>query len=421
MKIQLLSYRNGFDKYSVVHSNIGAPHTFDSFDVNIIDLNDKNIFVNKDNDQRNINKKVEVQQLKKLIESSSRSISIVILPQNMNYDYSWGYVSNGRGGGNGYKKCCQLSNMLSGLEEILQMTIIPQGIKFKLCYEISTTKCGTSALKSDFCFDEKSIQCPYDYDFATRANDSDKPTTMHFNNTYITTLDILNSPEVLMNYLEYLKILDIEREAEPEWVREIIFGDDKEQHDKIIEQKEAIANAEEIIKRANNKLEENSRYKSILYTNGEQLVEVVFDILESFFSYSLSEFKDEKKEDFLIKLDSVTFIGEIKGITSNVKSEHVSQLDVHFQGYQDKLQENNCVENVKALLIINPFRNKRPIEREPIHEIQENLAKRNGSLIITTDNLLKLYDAFINGAIDGDTIKREFISQTGILSMGFIS
>ena len=135
----------------------------------------------------------------------------------------------------------------------------------------------------------------------------------------------------------------------------------------------------------------------------------------------MSEFQDEKKEDFLIKLDGVTFIGEIKGITSNVKSEHVSQLDVHFQGYQDKLQENNCVENVKALLIINPFRNKRPIEREPINEIQENLAKRNGSLIITTDNLLKMYDAFINGVIDGDTIKREFISQTGILSMGFIS
>ena len=246
------------------------------------------------------------------------------------------------------------------------MTIIPQGMKFKLCYEISTTKCGTSALKSDFCFDEKSIQCPYDYDFATRANDSDKPTTIHFNNTYITTLDILNTPEVLMNYLESLKILDIERETEPEWVREIIFGDDKEQHDKIIEQKEAIANAEEIIQEANNKLEENSRYKSILYTNGEQLVEVVFDILESLFSYDLSEFQDEKKEDFLIKLDSVTFIGEIKGITSNVKSEHVSQLDVHFQGYQDKLQENNCVENVKALLIINPFRNKRlhiPLQR----------------------------------------------------------
>ena len=81
--------------------------------------------------------------------------------------------------------------------------------KFKLCYEISTTKCGTSALKSDFCFDEKSIQCPYDYDFATRANDSDKPTTMHFNNTYITTLDILNSPEfhafqmaILMSFQE---------------------------------------------------------------------------------------------------------------------------------------------------------------------------------------------------------------------------
>lgn len=419
MKIQLLSYRNGFDNYSVTHNDIDKPYTFDSFDVNIIDLNDKNIFVNRDNSQKSINKRVEVQQLKKLIESSSRSISIVMLPQNMNYDYSWGFTGNGTR--KDYAKSCLLSNMLSSFEEILQMTIIPQGMKFELCYEISATKCGKNDLKSDFSFDEKSIQCSCDYDFATRANDSEKPTTICFNNTYITTLDILKTPETLMSYLYSLKILDLEREDEPEWVREIIFGDDKEQHDKIIKQKEAIANAEEIIQEANNKLEENSRYKSILYTNGEQLVEVVFDILESLFSYDLSEFQDEKKEDFLIKLDGVTFIGEIKGITSNVKSEHVSQLDVHFQGYQDNLQENNCVENVKALLIINPFRNKRPIEREPINEIQENLAKRNGSLIITTDNLLKMYDAFINGVIDGDTIKREFISQTGILSMNFIS
>ena len=75
MKIQLLSYRNGFDKYSVVHNNMDTPHTFDSFDVNIVDLNDKNIFVNKDTDQKNINKKVEVQQLKKIIERTSLSVA----------------------------------------------------------------------------------------------------------------------------------------------------------------------------------------------------------------------------------------------------------------------------------------------------------------------------------------------------------
>lgn len=414
VKIQLLSYRTGFEKYSVAHYNLETPHTFDSFDVNIIDLNDKNVFMNKNHGMQSIDKRIEIQQIKGIIEGKVRSTTIIMLPQNLEYHYSWGYNS-GRGTVC-YNKSCFLSTMLGELEEILQTTIIPKGVQFKLCYEISKTKCGKTELKADFYFDEKSTQCAHNYDFVTRANYSKKPTTIHFDNIYITTLDILETPETLTNYMDFLNVSDSENEEEPEWIKEIVFDDDKEQAEEITKQKDAITKAEEIIENANNKLKENNRYKSILYANGEQLVEVVFDILENIFLYDMSEFHDVKKEDFLIRLDNVTFIGEIKGITSNVKSEHVSQLEVHFQGYQDNLREIGCTENVKALLIINPFRHKRPTEREPINEIQEKLAKRNDSLIITTDSLLKLYDMFIKGEIDRDTIKNEFMIQTGILS-----
>ena len=55
-----------------------------------------------------------------------------------------------------------------------------------------------------------------------------------------------------------------------------------------------------------------------------------------------------KKEDFLIKLPSCTFIGEIKGVTSNVKYEHISQIELHYRGYLDLLAERK--ENNSSLL-----------------------------------------------------------------------
>lgn len=77
----------------------------------------------------------------------------------------------------------------------------------------------------------------------------------------------------------------------------------------------------------------------MLYENEDELVSVVFNMLENMLDYDLSLFIDQGDEDFSIKLEDVTFIGEIKGATSNVRAEHISQLDVHYQSYLDKLQD----------------------------------------------------------------------------------
>lgn len=169
------------------------------------------------------------------------------------------------------------------------------------------------------------------------------------------------------------------------------------------------------IEAAKQKLEENAKYKSILYTNGDELVQVVFSILEQLLDCDLSHFVDEKKEDFLIKKESCTFIGEIKGVTSNVRSEHVSQVDVHYQGYMDKLQEENRTENVSQLLIINPFRTKALSEREPVHEQQIALAQRNGCLIIETNTLLRIYEKFLKGDISSTQCVNTLSTNTGLL------
>ena len=108
-------------------------------------------------------------------------------------------------------------------------------------------------------------------------------------------------------------------------------------------------------------------------------------------------------------------IGEIKGVTSNVKNEHITQLETHYQQYQDHLQESNQTENISQVLIINPLRNKPIAERELVHEKQIELAKRNGSLIIETVKLLKLFELFLQGDLCTDECIELLTKKTGIL------
>ena len=165
------------------------------------------------------------------------------------------------------------------------------------------------------------------------------------------------------------------------------------------------------------KLAKNLRYKSVLFETGEALVIVVFEILEKMLKYDLSSFVDEKDEDFRIIFNDVTFIGEIKGITSNVKSENVSQLDVHCQTYIDSLDEEGKSENIKGILIINPLRNKPLNQRDNVHEKQIQLAKRNGSLIVTTDVLLNLFAAYLESHISTEKIIELLKNKIGLLQI----
>lgn len=205
------------------------------------------------------------------------------------------------------------------------------------------------------------------------------------------------------------------KETAPAWFSTVNFGDDIEQREIIKKSEAEIDAAKQKISDAKIQLEKNAEYKSILYTNGDELVRIVFEILEQLLDCDLSDFVDEKREDFLIKKESCTLIGEIKGVTSNIKNEHISQVDVHYQGYMGRLQEENQSENVHQLLIMNPFRNKEPSQREPVHELQIALAERNGCLIIETITLLHIFEKFLTGSISSEQCIAVFSNRIGLL------
>lgn len=201
-------------------------------------------------------------------------------------------------------------------------------------------------------------------------------------------------------------------EVSPPWFDDIRMFDDAKQTEIIIEAEHEIKRIQNKIEKATLKLGENNRYKSVLYTNGQNLVDVVFDMLEEMLSIDIDSFEDIKKEDISFEIDSDVFIGEIKGINDNVKTSRLSQLDNHYYHF---LEKNDVSENnVYKLLIINHQRNKSLSDRIPIDQKQIKLAKEKfGSLIIETTELLKSYDGFTKGEIDREDIISKF-KKTGL-------
>ena len=405
MKIQIIS--NNSKKiqsdYNITNSTLKAPLALDMFDINVFSLQTESIWLYSKDMPNQLDCSNDFKSIKQMIASSTKAINIIALPQN--YTHSWNYYSHQ------YNASRLLKDEITNLKNNLLEALISENYitRFNLIYENSITTIKDSTFKSAFCF----IDCTND---VTRSDGANKITTIRLDRFILTTLDLQSDGAKFDDFIKGIG-LDNQRSDIPQWLVDYRCFDDAQQQELIYKSSREIEDLNDKIRRANEKLEENLKYKSILSTNGDELVSVVFEILEKTLSCDLSGFVDEGKQDFLIKKENVTFIGEIKGITSNVKSENVSQLDVHYQSYLDDLQEKGISEKVKQLLIINPFRTKPIGEREEVHEIQINLAKRNESLIITTETLLKIFEQFINNKLSSEKIISVFITKTGLLTL----
>lgn len=229
----------------------------------------------------------------------------------------------------------------------------------------------------------------------------------------LTTLNLKDYDDT-MEFLSAINLLNKNEEI-PQWAEAIKMFDDNAQSAIIEANRLAIQEAEENIEKAQNVLDKNNEYKSIIYTKGDELVKVVFEIIEQMFGCDLSGFEDKYDEDFLFQAGGFTFIGEIKGVTPNVKNDNISQLDRHYQNYLEEHEEEEG--KVKALLIMNHQKNKPLQEREPVHERQINLAERNGSLIIETPVLLKLFEKYRSGELNREKWLETVKGNTGLLHM----
>lgn len=404
-KIQIITHDGNEWEYiginNVIVSKLKSPMAFDDFGINIIDLNDENIWRNEQDGYKSVESLNDFHTIKRIIKGSLKSKIIIVLPGDIRFENN--YIE-AYGDYNNFE---ELKNLIPEMIDI--MTHLSETFKeINLVFERTVTKVMDKEISADFRFSN-----PLSEEVLTKSKLSEKTTTIKKENIILTTLNLSNF-EKIKAFLDEIGLGD-KKDAVPEWMEEVQMFDDDRQHEIIDEKMAMIAEQEKEIAKAEAVLEQNRRYKSILYTQSNELVDVVFEILNEMVGFDFSNFVDERKEDFRCEKEGYVFIGEIKGVTSNIKNEHVSQLDVHCQKYIDSNPDKK--DKIKSILIMNYQRNRPVSERDEVHEDQIKLAERNRSLIIDTFTLLKMFEKFKRKELDQDACFKMLIDNKGHLVM----
>lgn len=402
--IQVVTYSGREVKYQgkdVEQYSLHDIRSLDEYDITVIDLGNPNLWQYSENGTSSIDSVEDLKSISEMIMRSEKSEIVIVLPQNLTFRY----YQKSSGNGHYYDK--ELKNMLESVSKSILSRIYAPISSIRLLYENTKSMVDNVEYDASFYFDEET-------DVLLRSIRSNKPTAIKKGDIILTTL-LFSDYSALEEFLNKIGLLEQPMEI-PEWIYEMSMFDDAEQKEQIRQCEELIKNNEKKIAVSEKVLDSNNRMKSILYSNGDELVEVVFEILEEMLGCNLSSFVDEKKEDFLFNIEDYVFIGEIKGVTHNVKNQNVTQLDVHYQGYLDDNEETDQGK-IKALLIINHQRNKPVLEREPIKDTQIKLAERNGSLIVDTYTLLRVLEKYRKGELSREKILKMLKDQIGHMNI----
>lgn len=397
MKIQYIS-KQKTKIQNIDCSTIDSPKSFDTFDINILDLNSREIWRNKNDNTKCINEINDFKNLNDMIKHSVKCKIIIVIPQNLVFSYD--YYRNE------YYKSEQLKNIIkTDFKNIFSEYLGINGIS--LSYENNETLTGNLKIKSAFYFSD------HGFEVLTKSIGSNKDTTIKYNkeNLIIKTLHISNYDEII-SFLKELRLIDSINDL-PEWVKKYDFYND----DNLKKSNKEIDGKIEQLQLEKNKnislIEKNNYYKSILISSGDDLVKTVFDILGKILDHNFEDFTDKKKEDFRFEYNNTLFIGEIKGVNENVKNKHISQLDNHL----DDLEYDEVKFTPKKLLIINHQRKSPLAERAEVDPKQIDKAIRDDVLIIETITLLKLYEKFLNDEITKEEVYEIFRDKTGLLKI----
>ena len=405
MSVQLINLHKVNDgNFSVNEvSDFSSPKSFDMFDINIIDLRSEHIYRNKQSmNAVRVDCISDFLTINEMIANSKKTKFIFIYPKNINFLalYEFGL----------YKISKRIKDIILYVSGVF--SVLNKELNYKFSFERTETKLSDNVnIAADFYFPERD-----DFEILLRSIDSDKVTCCKKDNLFLTTLDILTDEELQL-FLEKVGLKATSNAVAPDWMNKVMLFDDERQLKHIEDNKVQIKSCQNSIAVSKDKLIENSRFKSILYTSGEDLVEVVKEIFSKIFDVDFSRFKDKKKEDFSFTFNDKIFIGEIKGVNQNIKATNLAQLDLHFTNFIEEGSDDLDVDNIHKLLVMNHQKDKDLKDRIPVDQQQIDMAKNKyESLIIETVELLEMYDKFTRGEM---TQKECFdlICQNGILKV----
>lgn len=148
-EIQMITYSGNDEKYlgkSMTVNNFHDVQSLDSFDINIIDLNNEQIWKNERDSNESVNIINEFKSLSIMINQRKKSKIIVILPQNCVFKY---YKKSNS---NSYYRQCELKDMLKSLLVNILSKLCNLLGRIDLIYENTVTEIDGHNIKSSFSF-----------------------------------------------------------------------------------------------------------------------------------------------------------------------------------------------------------------------------------------------------------------------------
>lgn len=412
MKTQILVYKKpncGFTETSdLTIREFGKALAFDAFDLTVIDLQDKYLWKSDYTNDKILQDHADISSIRQMMLQSNKAKCIVVLPQNYSFLYSYGY--NLETHSEGYKKKKPLKDFIK------DFAVSPIGELFsfslRICFGKSITLVSNKELHSDFSF---SMPITSPLKPLLTSNASTISTVLISETLAATTLEI-NTNEDLSAVIDAIFPAVVQSVLIPDWLDEVEYHDETAQRARIKEIDEEMALLDKEKKEIEGVLSNYQDIKSVLCSKDFELEKMTRHLLAKIVEVD-EDFEDCKEEDFRFSYNDTLYLIEIKGSKGGLKRQHISKTYDHVQIKADAMEDEGSTSKLKGVLIFASQIELKPEERDPFPETQITIACKNDIAVLSTETLLRCYEAYIEKRLTSTSFKETLSQTSGLVSL----
>lgn len=412
MKTQILVYKKpncGFTETSdLTIREFGKVLAFDAFDLTVIDLQDKYLWKSDYTNDKILQDHADISSIRQMMLQSNKAKCIVVLPQNYSFLYSYGY--NLETHSEGYKKKKPLKDFIK------DFAVSPIGELFsfslRICFGKSITLVSNKELHSDFSF---SMPIASPLKPLLTSNASTISTVLISETLAATTLEI-NTNEDLSAVIDAIFPAVVQSVLIPDWLDEVEYHDETAQRARIKEIDEEMALLDKEKKEIEGVLSNYQDIKSVLCSKDFELEKMTRHLLAKIVEVD-EDFEDCKEEDFRFSYNDTLYLIEIKGSKGGLKRQHISKTYDHVQIKADAMEDEGSISKLKGVLIFASQIELKPEERDPFPETQITIARKNDIAVLSTETLLRCYEAYIEKRLTTTSFKETLSQTSGLVSL----
>lgn len=324
--------------------------------------------------------------------------------------YSYCYEYDSHAHSNRYKHKMPLKDFIKDFAGSPIGELLP--LPLHICFGESKTRLFDRELHSDFSFSTP-ILPPVNPILKSEAS---TVSAVRLSETLAATTLHVNDNDDLLSVVDAIFPAEVQSSRTPDWLEEVEFHDEttRRARMKAIEDQIALLSKEK--KGIEEVLSDYREIKSVLCSKDFELENKARHLLAEIAEVD-EDFEDNKEEDFRFSYDDTLFLIEIKGSNGGLKRQHVSKTYDHVQIKADAMEDEGDSGKLKGVLIFASQIELKPEERDPFPETQITIARKNDIAVLSTETLLRCYEAYVEGRLTSDAFKETLLQTSGLVSL----